>query len=103
LFLFSSGGRPNSPQHERVVEQTARFEIGEQRAHRLVGLQCVLRVVRKDVAVIVPERVVHLDEAHARLRETARHQARAAEVIGRFTVADAIERQGLRALSSHPH
>ena len=79
-----------APEHQRVVEQAARFQIGQQAGDRLVDLGGVLRVPLLQVAVLVPldlaVAVRDLHEPHAALDEPPGQQALPAEVLGHRVV-----------------
>ena len=85
-----------APDHQRLVEQPALVEVGQQAGDRLVGLAGELLVVPLDVGVAVPgELVVHaarvdLDEADAALDQAAGRQALAGDVVA-TRVVDAVE------------
>ncbi len=78
-----------APDDERVVEQSALFQVLEQARDRLVGRAAVLAVVVLDLGVGVPfaaGAVVELDEAHAAFDEPAGHEAHAAKGLGLLAV-----------------
>ena len=69
-----------APDDQRVVEQAALLQVGEQRVDRLVGLLAQARQLLDDVlaergAVRVPAAVIELHEAHAALDQPPRQQA----------------------------
>ena len=85
------------PQHERVVEQAAAFEIADERRRRLIErLALEVQLVRQ-AAVLVPPAEVELDEPHAALRQAPRQKAVGGERAGlpRFV---AVKRERLRRL-----
>ncbi len=87
--------RPNSPPQidERVVEQAALLEIGDQRGGGLVGLAALVADGAGQAAVVVPALVVELDEADAALGQAAGEQAVGGEGAGRAAVG-AVEVEG---------
>ena len=99
--LLGVGGAAElaAPPDERVLEQAAPLQVGEQAGDRPVDGAGVVGVLGQ-VRVLVPGRVGgvvavgHLDEPDARLAEPPGQQALPAEVVGR-RVADAVEGQGL--------
>ena len=90
------------PQHERIFEQPALFEVGEQRGGRrvedrkvtlVIGLERLVRVpVEQAVDAAGPRRAVERDVAHAAFEQPAREQA-VARVAGlqRIGVSGAVE------------
>ena len=62
-------------QHQRLVEQAALLQVGEQRRGRLVDAAAAVDQPLVQVVVVVPARLADLDEAHARLAQPAGHQA----------------------------
>jgi hypothetical protein len=61
-----------APEDQRVVEQAARLQIGQQRGDRLIDFLGVLRVVGFQFAVLVSLVEVRAsDEPHAPLGEAA--------------------------------
>ena len=84
-----------APPDQRVFEQAALLEVGQQPGDRLVHGAGVVGMLGH-VRVLVPRRVGgvvavgHLDVAHARLAEPAGHQALPAEGVGGL-LADAVQ------------
>ena len=76
--------RPNSPPQidQRVVEQAALLEVGDQRGRGLVGFAALHLDAAGQVAVLVPALMVELDELHAALGQAAREQAVRGEGAG---------------------
>ncbi len=70
------------PDDQRVVQQAAGLEVGNQGRDRLVGLGATLGQRIADIAVMVPAADRNLDEAHARLAEPPRQQAGAGVLVG---------------------
>ena len=64
-----------APDHERVVEQAALLQIGDQRGAGLVDVVALQREIRRQVVVLIPAAMVELDETHAALGQPAREQA----------------------------
>ena len=64
-----------APDHQRVVEQAALLQIGDQRGARLIGLAALPLMPRRQVVVLIPALVIELDELHAALGQPARQQA----------------------------
>ena len=64
-----------APDHERVVEQAALFEILHQGCRGLVGGLGLALNAALERPVLVPAPMVELDEAHAALGQSARQQA----------------------------
>src|SRR4051794_12621608 len=64
-----------APDHQRVIEQPALFEIGNESSRGLIGAFALQRQVTRKVVVLIPAAMVELDEAHATLGETPCHQA----------------------------
>src|SRR5439155_4183341 len=79
-----------APEDERRVEQTALFEVGQQRGDRLIGFAGHSQMVFFDVAVRVPLLIAGAAagddhaEPHAALHKTASHETSPAIVVGRF-------------------
>ena len=90
-----------APHDQRVVEQPALLEIGEQAVDRTVGLAAEVGQLLDDVlaeggAVSVPAAVVELDEANAALDEPAREQAVVRERrLARFSAVQLVDRRRL--------
>ena len=85
----------NSPPHSSSVslQQSAQFEVLDQARDRFVNLRDIDRVIFFKMRVLVPlfvaavwSRVTNLDEPHAAFGESARQQARQAEVFGRCII-----------------
>ena len=75
-----------APQHQRVVEQPTRLEVGEQSGDGFIDLGGFFGVAFFEVAVLIPlylaVAVGNLHEAHAALGKAAGHQALPAEILG---------------------
>ncbi len=69
-----------APDDERVFKQPARIEVFEQSGDRPVDFAREFRVLRPQIAVLVPVPVRDLDETHAALRTSPRQQALTAEL-----------------------
>src|ERR1051325_1495123 len=78
-----------APDDERVLQQTALLEVGEQRGDGLVHCGTTRSEAAAQSLVMIPALMANLDEAHAGLGEAARHEALLAETVGRAR-ADAI-------------
>ena len=99
-----------APDHERGIEQPARFQIGEQCRGRLVGRRGTRTVVFLDVVVAVPGNVTYrtitagapagknLDVAHAPFDQSPGDEALAGKWIS-VLVPDAVKLFGLLAFS----
>ena len=80
-----------APPHNGVVEQPALFEIGQQRADRLVGGLGVIHVLGH-VGVLIPRGVVavvgivHLNVPYPGFAQAPGHQAVTTKVISRLLV-----------------
>src|SRR5207302_8128249 len=68
-----------APQHERLVQQTALFQILHQVPRRLVHVAALAGQDARQVAVNVPAAVVDLHEACAALQEPAGQEATVGE------------------------
>jgi len=64
-----------APDHQCVIEQPALLEIGDERIARLIHIARLARNSLGQTAVVVPARVIKLDEAHVSLGHPAREQA----------------------------
>src|SRR5439155_16878084 len=85
-----------APDDERVLKQTARLQVLEQRRDRSIAFLGVIAMVA-DVLMVVPGlavAVINLRHAHATLGQTPGDQAG----VGKFAVA--IERADRRGLSA---
>ena len=71
-----------APDHQRVLEQPALLEIGEQRGDRLVHRAAVCSERRGEVEVLVPVSVRDFHKAHAGLDQAPSQQTFPPEVIG---------------------
>ena len=100
------------PEHQRVVQQSARFRVADQRRHRLVGDPGVLLVPQLEFAVLVPgcvvrvgQRASHLDEPDSRLDQPPGPQAlqgvKAVEVVGAIDAVQSAAWPGFRRFTSH--
>src|SRR6266705_962650 len=75
-----------APDYERRIQQTARFQVRQQTAHRLVGLRRPSLVILVILDMAIPVRRVHsiarpdLHETDTALHQPAGQQAAAAEV-----------------------
>ena len=77
-----------APDDQRVLEQSAGFQVLEQRGDRAIALLSVVAVLG-DVVVIVPGlivAVIDLDDAHAPLHQSPRDQAGVGELAGAVQV-----------------
>ena len=68
-----------APDDQRVVEQPALLEVGDQRECRLVDVAALPRQVAGQIAVLIPAAVKDLDEPHVALGQSAGQQAAASE------------------------
>src|SRR5207245_4517513 len=68
-----------APDHQRVVEQAALFEVGYEGIAGLVDVAALVGQVDGEVKMLVPAAVEDLDEAHAALGEAASQQATGGE------------------------
>ena len=83
------------PEHQRVVEQAALLEVGDERRLRAVHRGGLLRDLAGEVPVLVPAAHVELDEPHVALGQAARQQAVGGEAAGLVDVgAVHLERGG---------
>ena len=90
------------PHDERIVEQPARFEIGNECRDRTIGLGTRLRKCLANIAVMIPPAHRDLHESDANLTKPPCEQTRAGVLIGRlFPHALAIERLGRLAGEAH--
>ena len=64
-----------APDHQRVVQHAALFQVLDQRGGRLIGFLAALRQILRQLAVVVPVAMEKLDEAHAALGQPPRQQA----------------------------
>jgi len=70
-----------APDHQRLVEHAALFQIGDQRSARLIGGGTVFFAVALHVAVSVPTLVVNVDKPHAPLDHPSREQTSTGEGV----------------------
>jgi hypothetical protein len=88
------GGRRASeftaPNHQRLLQQPVRFQVGEQSGDGLVAGARILFVVAFQIPVRVPATLHELNETHPALDEAAREQTIRA-VIRRLFVIDAVK------------
>src|SRR5262245_26140401 len=79
FFDFALGicGAPKlaAPDHQRVVEETALFEVLDQRGAGLVGGFGLCLDPIRQAAVMVPVAMTKLNEAHAALSQSSSEQA----------------------------
>ena len=83
-------------EHQRLVQQPALFQVGEQRGGRLVDGPAAVDQPLVQVVVVVPARLADLDEPHAGLAQSAGHQALAGERAGRAGLHAVGVQHGLR-------
>ena len=83
-----------APDHQRLVEHAARREVVEEGRDGLVDGVAVATEGGLEVLVLVPSAVVQLDEANARLGQSAREEALPPEVV-RAGRPDTVPRQGV--------
>src|SRR6185312_10002336 len=80
-FLIERGpAKFSAPDNQRVVQQAALFEIGDQRRDRSIhflalGGQMAHEIIDRSGAVAIPAPVEKLHETHASLDESAGKQA----------------------------
>ena len=85
-----------TPNHQRVVQYAARFQILQQTGNRQIGSAAVLAVVLQDIFVRVPASGVagvKLHEAHAFFDHSPGQQAARAKLV-RLLLTDAIQPAG---------
>ena len=87
----------SAPQDQRLVEEAAALQVGEQRRLRLVDCLGLELDLARQVPVLVPAAHVELDEAHAALGEPPREQAVRREGAGRLHLRP-VERERLLVL-----
>ena len=73
-----------SPEDERVFEQTAGLEIGEQAGDGFVADGALIAETLVDLPVMIPSVKRDLDKSHSSLRQSAGKQTLPAEGIGRL-------------------
>ena len=91
-----------APDHQRVFEQAALLEVGQQAGDRLVDGPGVVLVALLQVRVLVPAVVAEVlaeqfDEPHAPLDQPPGDQALAAEDFGYHAIRDKVEVYDLHA------
>ena len=79
-----------APEHERVFEQAACFEVFQEGSNGLIGLGAEFGKIATNVAVMVPSADGDLHETDAGFAELACEEAGAGEGVGVFSV-DAVE------------
>ena len=79
-----------APHHQRFVEQSALFEVPDQRCRGLVGIGALLGELVRQRAVLIPSAMKELDEAHAALHQPSRDQT-VARVRSRLARSLAVE------------
>src|SRR5262245_50436903 len=79
-----------APNHERLIQQTARFQIGEQSSNRFVACARIFFVIALQVAMRVPSALYELDETHAAFDEPPRDQT-VRSVLRGLLVVEAIK------------
>jgi len=60
-----------APDHERVIEQPAVLEFGEQGSGRLVRVVALAADIARQIAMLIPTAMVELDKAHPALGQLA--------------------------------
>ena len=87
-FPLAVGGASEfaTPHDERVVEQAATFQVGDERGGSLVGLFALARDPAHDIAMLVPALMEKLDETDVALDEPPREQAVRSVGAGLFAV-----------------
>ncbi len=89
--MVASGGRSGvglsdrhaakfpAPDDQRVVQQAALFEIGEQCRHWFIGAQAGFPHATLEIRMVVPDLSVDIElhKAHAALHQPPRHQTAA--------------------------
>src|SRR4051812_36470640 len=76
-FALTIGRTPEltSPNHQRVLQKSTLFQIGDERRRSLVGqLRLFLDIIRQ-ILVMIPVSVAQLNKSGTLLREAARQQA----------------------------
>src|SRR5262245_52569008 len=68
-----------APDHERIVEHPALFQVFQQRRDRLVGHAAVERQFDIQIAVMVPRSMVDVYEPHVALDQSPSEQAISSE------------------------
>ena len=64
-----------APDDQRVVEQAALLQIGDERRRRLIRALALQREIARQIVVLIPAAMIELDEAHVALGEPPRQQA----------------------------
>src|SRR6266513_4140652 len=82
-----------APDHERVVEQAALFEVGDERVAGLVHVLGLATNAVRQIAVMVPARMIKLDKTHVALGHAPREQTIRGKSAGTLRVV-AVEREG---------
>src|SRR5262249_59029654 len=65
----------SAPNHERLVEHPALFQIRDERARCLISLLALQPDIARQIAVLVPAAMEKLDETHAALGQAPRQNA----------------------------
>jgi integrase/recombinase XerD len=87
--------------HQRVLQQPLRVQVGEQSGDGFVHGQGVFRVIFLQNAVLIPAAVADLDEPHPGFEQATGHQALPAEVVGRYVEASGVGKRGSCHLFRH--
>ncbi len=89
-----------APDDQRVVEQAALLEVGDQGRRRLVGVAALRCDLLGQVAVLVPAAMKELHEPHAPLAQPPGQQAVGGEGAGRARLG-AVQLENVRRLVRH--
>src|SRR5207248_8923795 len=82
-----------APDYKRVLEQAALFEVSDERVAGLVHVLALAADALGQTAVMVPARMIKLDETDVALGHTPREQTIRGESAGIFRLV-AVEREG---------
>ena len=64
-----------APEHQRFVEHTSLFQVGQQRRDRTIDFLALARQLGGQVPMVIPIGVIQLHDPHAALDEPAGQQA----------------------------
>ena len=91
----------SAPDHQRIVQHAALFQVRDQRSGRLIHFFGLERHVGFYTAMMVPIAVIELDEPHAAFGQPARQQAVGGERP--VTGLRAVHVENLLRLLAHVH
>src|SRR5215510_14126594 len=63
-----------APDDQRVFEQTALFQILNERRGRLISASALERKIARQIVVLIPAAVIKLNESHAAFGQASREQ-----------------------------